>query len=40
MGLYISAEIIARHGGKIEVESRKGRGSHFIFTIPLNHSFT
>jgi len=38
MGLYICSEIIARHNGKITVESRKNRGSHFIFTIPLHHS--
>lgn len=38
MGLYICSEIIQRHGGKITVESKKGKGSHFIFTIPLHHS--
>lgn len=35
MGLYISKEIIARHQGKMWVESQKGRGSSFFFSIPL-----
>jgi len=36
LGLYISADIIQRHGGKIGVESVIGGGSTFWFIIPLN----
>jgi signal transduction histidine kinase len=34
IGLYISAEIIRRHGGDISVKSKKGKGSTFIITLP------
>lgn len=34
LGLYICAEIVRRHGGKIEAKSAKGKGSTFIFTVP------
>jgi signal transduction histidine kinase len=34
IGLYVSSEIVKRHNGKIWVESEKGKGSTFYFTIP------
>ncbi|HLN56617.1 MAG TPA: ATP-binding protein [Bacteroidales bacterium] len=35
-GLRLSREFIARHGGGIWAESEAGKGSVFVFTIPLN----
>ena len=35
IGLSIAKEIIELHEGRIWIESEKGRGSEFIFTLPL-----
>jgi two-component system phosphate regulon sensor histidine kinase PhoR len=36
LGLYLSREFVARHGGQIWAESREGQGSTFFFTLPLD----
>ncbi|HLI09000.1 MAG TPA: PAS domain S-box protein [Ktedonobacteraceae bacterium] len=35
IGLYLSSEIIQRHGGQMQLQSEKGAGSTFSFTLPL-----
>ncbi len=35
LGLYVSREIVSRHGGRLWVESEPGKGSVFSFTLPL-----
>ncbi len=37
LGLYISAEIINRHKGKVGMESEEGKGSTFWFTLPITN---
>jgi PAS domain S-box-containing protein len=36
LGLFISSEIIRRHGGTIIVDSASGKGSTFTFTLPIS----
>jgi PAS domain S-box-containing protein len=36
IGLYLAKEIIGRHDGQIRVKSKKGKGSEFIFTLPVH----
>ncbi|MNK90277.1 Sensor histidine kinase YycG [compost metagenome] len=40
VGLYICAEIIKRHEGKIWVESKFGKGSTFYFSLPAEEQLT
>ena len=35
LGLFITKEIIEKHGGRIRAESEEGKWANFIFTIPL-----
>lgn len=37
IGLYISKQIVKKHKGSIWVESEKGQGSTFFFSLPLLH---
>lgn len=39
LGLYITKNIIVRHGGKIMVQSKEGQGSTFSFTLPIPEKF-
>jgi len=36
LGLFVTREIVRKHGGKIWVESEEDKWANFIFTLPLN----
>lgn len=38
LGLAIAKEIVHLHGGEVRVESEPGKGSQFIFTLPLTNN--
>jgi two-component system phosphate regulon sensor histidine kinase PhoR len=38
LGLSIVKHIVETHGGKVTVESEYGRGSTFLFTLPINYA--
>jgi signal transduction histidine kinase len=38
LGLAISKQIIEDHKGTIEIESKEGRGTKVIITLPLSHT--
>jgi signal transduction histidine kinase len=41
LGLYISHDIVKRHGGRLAVSSEPGRGTTFTVELPLeNHGGT
>lgn len=38
IGLSIAKEIVELHGGKIWAESEKGKGTEFVFTVPVKNT--
>ncbi len=38
LGLYISHDIVKRHGGSMTVHSEPGRGTTFVVELPLEHN--
>ena len=40
LGLYIGRTLIERHGGSVGVQSKKGKGSTFWFSLPMSEAQT
>jgi signal transduction histidine kinase len=38
LGLWVSAEIVSKHGGKFRVRSRDGEGTAISIFFPANHN--
>jgi signal transduction histidine kinase len=34
LGLYVVREVVEAHGGRVEVQTRAGKGSTFVVTLP------
>ncbi len=39
LGLFIVKNIVKAHGGEITFTSKEGKGTEFVFTLPLNKTF-
>jgi signal transduction histidine kinase len=37
LGMFVAHEILRQHGGEVNVESEKGKGTSFILSVPVYH---